>query len=1023
MDFDDLDDAIEERVQEGDFASLEVMGQAGEKVELKQFVKRAGMGLMPRDHRLPLDENALANYSNPDRKHMLRVFLFYGPGGAADMYTAFMYKSPKWMELAVYEMPGHGRRYEEPLAANLDELAEDAFQAIKPAMDEVKAEGPLEGGPFAFIGVSIGTQLLTLVAKKVAMQCSIEPSCVVMMDRAPPQYPLFSETGLEKLKSDPNAVLKAVNWEQFDFIDKRVWINDLNYAAETKDPFLHKFNCNFAVLTAEKNKDLDRLGKSSCDYLLLSLKIADTDENLQLPVEVGTKVGMVLTEVGKIFSFSKGIELKAADESGTVLGSDDLATGKIVISGLVSFKHPRYTWPHPVCIIGTGFHGVKLGMKYMLEKYEDIVLIDRRDSAGGDAWHSSATKHSKVQTDFGAFNIWWGHEYTYTGEKGFGASPGSGQRAQFALSFEGTGAGTGVDYNPLRHQVLGQMQFAVKEYGLEDKCKHDTDVAQLQIIGAEDSHDRYYKLTLKSTKGGGNKFLPVSVIYHFPGAYDINRIVDYPGEKEFGGQIGYGMGNGQGGLFVWDDDRMKGARAAILGNGAFAVENVRSCAEHGASKVYLVTRRKNFACPRVPCWFCHQGPIPVPAWMLLDMFKPMYEMSDFGDPYKFHAVINNGPKNITISQSSRFGIGDVTFICHAYGLLEYRVDTLAKCSHKTLHLAGGEKLENMQHLIKALGLKGDPRVDKLHDLKYRQGNMINGDWRRMISADATGMHANNFTTFSAGPGACGQSKMWYWIHNHPWEVYAAMEQGLLKIIPKHEMSKTQPDQTIYMTNVQYEMAAGGLFGQYFPNLGRCGGDESSYKYSLIHSMHPTDKYLEYCKADWDRYQKLIRDYNGYTCDWKPYPYTREMVDGFFDEYNKHFNMQTSAEGPPEEFKWQCIETFKSEQQRLMQEQIPEFVKFSKLMEKCPKGTDPYALAWLSQVFPVRKQFMYSNEGSALDFDDEHYQEWRNWVAMEYECKFIKVASAKSLDIAVNGEAWGHIVPMLDEVRALKHHVE
>eukprot|EP00971_Amphidinium_carterae_P188850 3748920-Amphidinium_carterae.1 len=47
------------------------------------------------------------------------------------------------------------------------------------------------------------------------------------------------------------------------------------------------------------------------------------------------------------------------------------------------------------------------------------------------------------------------------------------------------------------------------------------------------------------------------------------RIVDYPGEDTFDGDIRYGMN---------DDicyDRLPGRNVAILGNGAFAIENAR----------------------------------------------------------------------------------------------------------------------------------------------------------------------------------------------------------------------------------------------------------------------------------------------------------------------------------------------------------------------------------------------------------------------------------------------------------------
>ncbi|CAE7923793.1 unnamed protein product [Symbiodinium necroappetens] len=60
-----------------------------------------------------------------------------------------------------------------------------------------------------------------------------------------------------------------------------------------------------------------------------------------------------------------------------------------------------------------------------------------------------------------------------------------------------------------------------------------------------------------------------------------------------------------------DYDALTGKRVAIVGFGAFAVENIRTCCEHRVDKIFLVCRRKNLCMPRMVSWWINGSAFPV----------------------------------------------------------------------------------------------------------------------------------------------------------------------------------------------------------------------------------------------------------------------------------------------------------------------------------------------------------------------------------------------------------------------------
>lgn len=978
MDFDDLDDAIEERIAEGEVplgavALVPPPGPYKPKAYMPDLVPSKGypgLGELPQKLQKELRMN------EKDRKVCIRGFFFYGQGDTYADWASTIQSAPAYMELAVYEWPGRGTRVKEEMLEDWDSLVEDAFKQMKFNITMHSKDKSLEGAPFGLIGLGGGVTLMTAVAKKLKYELGLEPACVVAVDRAPPNHNFLSEHGKECLSNDPYAALacsqpvlwgRTANGTKDSEAFRRNFINLMKLDSDNSK-IQHQFECDVTVIKAKGNSFIDEEAAPARGYYSRGITIEGTDNTFRFPIVDGTTVGELKA------ALSKTVESDITIKSGSkIQDDDDRITGDMTVTGIKSFKQPAHKYEHPFVFIGAGYQAAKTGAEYMRDGFDNMLFFDKHDCWGGSSWVQHANKHSKLQTEFGSFHCWWGPEYAQ--DSRCGGWP------------QMTWQGGRWNHHSTKPEVLDIIRHVASEYGLMSMASLSTEVTMIDINGDKDALERYYTLTVESLKGGETKEINASCIYSYPGSMRFNRRLEYPGEETFDGQIGYGMGD----EYNYEKEAgMLGATVAIVGNGAFAVENVRSCVERGCKKCWLVTRRKNLPSPRVPCWFVHQAQQPTPGRLVLDMFIPMYELCGLGDPWTYWSVHSDKSKwNVTIIQASRFGIGDVTFLAHKWGMFEYAESTIKRVSRHCLHLANGQKIEDCTGLIKSLGLIGDFKIDKMHRMKMMLGRWCSGDYRRVLAIDDTGMNAANFTTFSLGIGIYGSAKQFKYLHDFPNEYYQAAAAGLLDALPQ---AKAEPeyDRPVYVNDVKYTMTGGMILSSYVPVMDMTQAANPDYKHMLYHKIHPTDEFLDYCQKDWDRYQKMFKEVQGIDEPYVPYPYTREVVEKFYKTYSDQMGFECNINGPGNKddkylFDWQDS-SLKAQR---------ETVVYKEMVRKMHKGGDPGGLVGHNEAYNRLKQFTTSNPDTGMTFDEDQIQEWSQWTAGS--CTFVDL-NCKSEDI-------------------------
>jgi len=527
--------------------------------------------------------------------------------------------------------------------------------------------------------------------------------------------------------------------------------------------------------------------------------------------------------------------------------TDEMAPS-VIVKGIRGWEREKSRYPHPLCIIGAGHSGLRQALSFLKEGIKDFTIYDKHNKLGGTAWVTNANPTSKLQTELGVYHLQYDKDYPIP-------------RATMKTW-------------PTRNDLLTHFRDVSEEYGILSHVHLNIEVTEIQVtihdkdLAFHNPKKQEYGVISRSMldEAGQESEITFSAVACYPGTLVSPLRLDYKGEEVFEGEIGYGMFN------EFDYTQVKGSVPAIIGFGAFAVENIRTCLEKGAEKVWLICRRKNIAMPRVMSWFINQSIYPPPGAMVMDAMTLMYDLIP-DDPWTYYGIMANKDRTTcTIRQKSRFGIGDIYFLACFYKKAEVVVDLIKRLKPRQILLESGDKLA-ADHLIKVLGFRGDFTVDKIMGVREMVGYFANGDYRRWVCAEFPGIDAGKFGGTSFSPGAIQNAEFYSWFINYPKDLAAVFDSNMMprkkpdkeKIVPTYVWDPRQGSSIMMM-----------LSGGIIPALGEIAAAYGPLNRAKQLEAHPLEQFIDECAEEWAGYCQLFKD-AGDDRPFPPYPYTHEYI--------------------------------------------------------------------------------------------------------------------------------------------------
>lgn len=603
------------------------------------------------------------------------------------------------------------------------------------------------------------------------------------------------------------------------------------------------------------------------------LRIQGTDEVLNIPIQTSTIVFDVKCMLAVKLGFDPG-RIDFVTKQGCswrTQQNHEECRRKIFVKGIRSFSRDKMQWQHPLCIIGTGHAGLRQAMYWLKNKERNFVVYDRKPEVGGTSWWDQANKTSKLQTELGTYHLQYDEDYPVP---------------------------TNMPTWPSRDELLRHFKEVAEEYGIMPHCRMLTNVKHIEInkptsqqakeemaYWGKNWATQTYKLSLEKTDGEGEFEATHTNIIMFPGNLTIPKRETYKGEESFEGLVQYAICDDV------DYTRVTDVEVAIVGHGAFAVENVRTCLEFSCKKVWMICRRKNLACPRVASWMVNQSLNALSGALYMRVTEPMYKLIGF-DPWSYHSVHANEKRtNVSIVQKARFGIGDVYFLALAMGMLEIALDKIKRLSKYTVHLDSGDKLENIYVVLKLLGFNGNFDVDRLLQIKTMTGYWCDDDFRRYILAEPIGVNAANFGGTSFSPGIRN------WIEHSAHFLWFPGDWAMVSgsgMMPKHS-AEPENDRPAYVIDARHATTAAISLGGMIVAFQESGGIIGPLKRQKQLECHPMKAFIDECAAEWNDYARKWKELGAPNAI-PPYPYNYSNVQAYLDEETKEIEAQAARQG-------------------------------------------------------------------------------------------------------------------------------